>query len=160
MPGLESLIEQMEAIGVRLGAANDERQHFHNPYLRTTRAVQEEIDRGRFLNPEWTEQWDVVFAQLYLDAFTAADVGEPPDPWPVTFNAALNPALPPPRHVLLGIIAHINNDLPQDLLAVITADEFNDENIERIIGPIVRRRCCQPGEASVDVQNPRQENPT
>ena len=93
MPDLGSLIVQMEEIGARLVAADDERQHFHNTYLRTTRAVKDEIDRGGFLDPEWTERWDLVFAQLYLDAFAAAEGGQvPPGPWQVAFTAAIDPA--------------------------------------------------------------------
>ena len=34
--------------------------------------------------------------------------------------------MPPLRHVLLGINAHVNYDLPQALLAVITDDDFTD----------------------------------
>ena len=41
MPDLGSLIVQMEEIGARLAAADDMRQHFHNTYLRTTRAVKD-----------------------------------------------------------------------------------------------------------------------
>src|SRR5262249_56440542 len=33
---------------------------------------------------------------------------------------------PPLRHVLLGMNAHINYDLPQALLAVITDEQFDD----------------------------------
>ena len=47
----------------------------------------------------------------------------PPGPWRQSFSAA---DLPPLRHVLLGINAHINFDLPQALLALITDDEFDD----------------------------------
>ena len=126
MANLGPLIEQMEQIGARLVVAGDERQHFHNTYLRTTRAVKEDIDRGRFLDAEWTEEWDLVFAQLDLDALAASESGhELPGPWGVAFTAALDPAMPPLRHVLLGINAHVNYDLPQALLAVITADEFD-----------------------------------
>ena len=45
----------------------------------------------------WVERWDVAFA-----------------------------GLPPLRHVLLGMNAHINYGLPQALVAVITDDEFDD----------------------------------
>ena len=40
-----------------------------------------------------------------------------------------SPALPPLRHVLLGIDAHINYDLPQALLAVIPESDFTDEDL-------------------------------
>jgi len=130
MGDLEPLIEQMEEIGARLVAEDDERQHFHNTYLRTTRAVKAEIDRGGFLDPEWTEEWDLAFAELYLDALAASEAGqEPPSPWQVAFTTALDPVTPPLRHVLLGINAHVNYDLPQALLAVITADDFDNEDV-------------------------------
>ena len=45
-----------------------------------------------------------------------------PGGWPSTRPADL----PPLRHVLLGINAHVNYDLPQALLAVISDDDFTD----------------------------------
>src|SRR6266704_2757086 len=48
-------------------------------------------------------------------------------PWAVAFAAAAGDrSLPALRHVLLGMNAHINYDLPQALLAVISDDEFGD----------------------------------
>ena len=46
------------------------------------------------------------------------------DPWRLAFAAP--PELPSLRHVLLGINAHVNYDLPQAMLAVISPDDFND----------------------------------
>ena len=43
----------------------------------------------------------------------------------VSFESATE-RLPPLRHVLLGMNAHINYDLPQALLAVISDEEFKD----------------------------------
>jgi hypothetical protein len=34
-------------------------------------AVQSAIDSGRFEDPAWVEDWDVAFAQLYLNALDA-----------------------------------------------------------------------------------------
>ena len=47
-----------------------------------------------------------------------------PRPWRLAFDAPAD--LPPLRHVLLGINAHVNYDLPQALLAVISDDDFGD----------------------------------
>ncbi len=47
-----------------------------------------------------------------------------PRPWRLAFDAPAD--LPPLRHVLLGINAHVNYDLPQALLAVISDDDFAD----------------------------------
>jgi len=70
----------------------------------------------------------VAFAGLYLDALLADQRGErPPGPWAVAFAAADTAALPPLRHTLLGMNAHINYDLAQALLAVISDAEFDDQ---------------------------------
>src|SRR6266550_3348132 len=108
-----------------LEAGGDQRRYFHATYQRTTIAVADEIKRGGFDDPGWVERWDVAFADLYLDALAAALAGQrPARPWDIAFSAAAD--LPPLRHVLLGMNAHINYDLPQALLAVITDAEFGD----------------------------------
>ena len=115
----------MAALLEPLQAAGDQRQHFHATYQRTTIAVAEELKRGGFADTEWVEQWDVAFADLYLDALEAALAGgEPTRPWSIAFGAPAG--LPPLRHVLLGMNAHINYDLPQALLAVISDEQFDD----------------------------------
>jgi hypothetical protein len=111
---------------------DDPRRHFHSVYLRTTEAVGQEIgsaELGGFLDPEWVERWDVAFASLYLDALDAWSraPATTPGPWAVAFRApAERPDDPPLRHVLFGINAHVNYDLPQALLAVISDAQFDD----------------------------------
>jgi hypothetical protein len=102
------------------------RRAFLSTYLRTTRAVGVAIEQAQFEDPDWVEEWDVVFADLYLAALDADLTGEArvPRPWRLAFDAPAD--LPPLRHVLLGINAHINYDLPQALLAVITDEQFSD----------------------------------
>lgn len=127
---IDVVIASMEAESATLV---DARRHFHETYLRTTAAVGEEIGRGGFLDPQWVTRWDVAFAQLYLDAL-AADrrAGALPGPWRVAFDAARRQSEAPPlRHVLFGLNAHINYDLPQALVAVITPEEFDDPDVVR-----------------------------
>ena len=50
-----------------------------------------------------------------------------PRPWRLVF--APSPDTPPLRGVLLGVNAHINYDLPQALLAVISDDDFSDRQL-------------------------------
>jgi len=122
---IEELIGRMAALLESLQATGDPRRYFHATYQRTTIAVAEELKRGGFVDPEWVERWDVAFADLYLDALQAALAGgEPSRPWAIAFGARAD--LPALRHVLLGMNAHINFDLPQALLAVITDEEFDD----------------------------------
>ena len=122
---IDELIGRMAALLEPLQATGDPRRYFHATYQRTTIAVAEELKRGGFVDPEWVERWDVAFADLYLDALQAALTGgEPTRPWAIAFGAAAD--LPALRHVLLGMNAHINYDLPQALVAVITDEEFDD----------------------------------
>ena len=126
--GIDALIGRMEALLGPLQAAGDPRRFFHATYLRTTRAVRDALNAGRFSDPDWVERWDVAFADLYLDALQADSAGEPvPGPWAIAFRTGRQqPAAPALRHVLLGMNAHINYDLPQALLAVISGPEFAD----------------------------------
>ena len=120
-----ALIARMEELLVPMQDDGDLRQHFHATYLRTTKAVAAELHAGGFDDPAWVERWDVVFADLYLDQLDATD---PPGPWAVAFQAAKDrPDLPALQHVLLGMNAHINYDLPQSLLTVI--DDFGDPEL-------------------------------
>src|SRR5206468_6144804 len=43
----------------------DEKRHFHGVYHRNTVAVKDDLETGGFLDPEWLEPWDVIFANLY-----------------------------------------------------------------------------------------------
>jgi hypothetical protein len=122
---IEALIDRMTALLEPLEAAGDPRRYFHATYLRTTVAVAQELRRGGFGDARWVEEWDIAFAGLYLNALEADLAGQvPARPWAIAFSApAGQPAL---RHVLLGMNAHINYDLPQALLAVISAGQFDD----------------------------------
>jgi len=109
---------------------------------------------GGFEDPAWVEEWDVVFADLYLDALEAyrRSPQEAPRPWRIAFDAA--PTLPPVAHVLLGMNAHINYDLPQALLTVVSPEDFGDPQVmerrrrdhERIDGVLAERVAAEDGE--------------
>ena len=126
--GIEDVVEQFEGLlavdaGPRQLVAGQ--RQFLATYLRTTRAVGEAVRTGRFEDPAWVEAWDVVFAELYVDALAAHQQGQPtPRPWRLAFEAG--PEVHPLGHVLLGDNAHINYDLPQSLLRVIPPEEFDD----------------------------------
>jgi len=128
--GIDGLIGRMEGLLAPLQASGDPGRYFLATYLRTTLAVREELDRGGFRDTAWVERWDVAFADLYLDALEAAQAGRrPPEPWAVAFGAGERDGFPPLRHVLLGMNAHINYDLGQSLLAVISEEEFDDPEL-------------------------------
>lgn len=107
-------------------ADDDPRRFFHDAYLRTTETIAELLDSGMFVDPDWVEQWDEVFAGYYLDALdTHLSGGTPPGPWEMALSAGRSPRLSPLRMVLLGMNAHINWDLPQSLADVIRPEEFD-----------------------------------
>lgn len=119
-----AVVTAMDARLDRMPPERAAQRLFLETYRRTTLAVGKAVDDGRFEEPEWVERWDVAFADLYLAALDLDAAGHRgvPRPWRLAFDAPAS--LPPLRHVLFGINAHINYDLPQALLAVISDDDF------------------------------------
>ena len=123
-PVVAALVARMEELLHALESAREPGRFFLGTYLRTTRAVGAALDRGAFEDPDWVARWDVDFAGLYLDALEAyrEDAGSVGAPWRLAFGA--RSGLPPEAHVLLGMNAHINFDLPQSLIRVIPPADF------------------------------------
>ena len=150
--GIDALVDVMTGQLEQLRERRDPRRFFHATYLRTTEAVRAELSAGGFDDPAWVERWDVAFARFYLDALQAdLSGGSVPRPWEVAFSAADDRAMPPLQHVLLGMNAHINYDLPQAILAVITDADFGDaslmarreadhRHIDHVLATLVDRR--------------------
>jgi hypothetical protein len=137
----------------RLTPAHEHRREFLGTYQRTTVAVGQAVRDGVFEDGPWVEAWDVAFANLYLAALDAdLGGGRVPRPWRLAFEAPAD--LKPLQHVLLGINAHINYDLPQALLAVISDEEFGDAAVldrrrsdhERIDGVLSGRVAAEDDE--------------
>jgi hypothetical protein len=121
---IDAVLAQMAALEQSLHASP--LRHFLATYARTTAAVGEAVRAGQFVDGDWVEEWDVAFARLYVDALEAfqRDPRTAPRPWRLAFAAPTH--LPPLGHVLLGVNAHVNYDLPQALLAVIPPEHFAD----------------------------------
>ncbi|RBY88266.1 DUF5995 family protein [Blastococcus sp. TF02A-26] len=126
---VDALLARMEGLLAPMEATADPARHFLGTYLRTTRAVGAAIDAGLFEDPAWVTAWDVDFAGLYLDALEAhrRDPGLAPEPWREAFGTRAEAR--PEAHVLLGMNAHINFDLPQSLVRVIPPEDFADESV-------------------------------
>jgi hypothetical protein len=125
-PDVAALIARMTDLLRALEGDRNPARFFLGTYLRTTRAVAEALDAGVFEDAEWVACWDVDFAGLYLYALEAyrVDPAGVAEPWRLAFGAT--PDLPPEAHVLLGMNAHINFDLPQSLVRVIPPEDFAD----------------------------------
>jgi hypothetical protein len=128
-PAVAALVTRMEAVLALLEDDGDPARYFLGTYLRTTRAVGQALDAGRFEDATWVAAWDVDFAGLYLDALQAHR--EAPDavaePWRLAFGA--DGGLRPEAHVLLGMNAHINYDLPQSLVRMIPPQDFGSPSL-------------------------------
>jgi hypothetical protein len=124
-----ALVARMAELLAQLEDVGDPGRFFLGTYLRTTTAVGAALDRGLFEDPDWVIRWDVDFAELYLVAVEGhhhapATVDAP---WRLAFGA--DPGLPPEAHVLLGMNAHINYDLPQSLIRVIGPADFGSADV-------------------------------
>lgn len=124
--GIADVVARMDAVLADLERTDDPARHFLGTYRRVTVAIGEAADAGRVEDPAWLAAWDVAFAELYLDALRAhrSDPAGAPGPWREAFAAPVD--LPPYLHVLLGMNAHINFDMPQSLLRVVDDADSRD----------------------------------
>ncbi len=141
------LADRMAGLLADMDGAGDPARFFLGTYLRTTRAVGDAIAGGRFEDGAWVSAWVVDFADRYLSALVAerSGRGSVPRPWQRAFGA--DPSVRPEGHVLLGMNAHINYDLPLSLLALLSPADFDDADLcdrrrrdhERIDGVLASR---------------------
>jgi hypothetical protein len=155
--GVPGVVEELERRLDELPPGLADRKVFLAAYLRTTVAVGRALREARFEDPAWVERWDVVFAGMGIAAHDADLAGDPvPRPWKLAFDAPKD--LPDLRHVLLGINAHINYDLPQALVTVISPADFEDPVLmarrrrdhERIDGVLAERVSSEDSELEAE----------
>jgi uncharacterized protein DUF5995 len=133
VPDSDAVAEVAARLRQRLADLPPNARHraaFLGAYLRTTEAVGKAAHDGLFSDADWVRRWDVAFAELYFAAHDADLAGNPAGvarPWRLAFSAP--PELPALRQVLLGINAHVNYDLPQAMLAVISPADFADSGL-------------------------------
>lgn len=155
-PTIASVLAAMQARSATMPPGREDQAEFLGTYERTTEAVGAAVRASAFEDPAWVEAWDVTFAQLYLDALDAdlSGTGRVPRPWRLAFDAP--PSTSPLVHVLLGVNAHVNYDLPRALLAVISDDDFTDPRLvarrrrdhERIDGILASRVAAEDRQLS------------
>jgi hypothetical protein len=123
LSGIPGVLARMDALLAAMPSDLTTQRTFLSTYRRTTIAVGQQVEEGRFEDPTWVDRWDVAFADLYVSALEAhLSGGHVSRPWRLAFAAPAD--LPVLRLLLLGINAHINYDLPQALLAVISPEDF------------------------------------
>lgn len=108
---IDDVLAALDDIIERSVGENSTAAIFAHVYRRTTAKVKEGIAVGRFEDNRRMEQFDVVFARKYIDAWWDFKEGRPvAKSWELAFSANGN-KLVIMQHVLLGMNAHINLDL-------------------------------------------------
>lgn len=129
-----SLDVTLDALRARALAAPDAGGHFPAMYARVTRRVMDRAAAGEFDDPARMARFVATFAGRYLRAVDAtgdavagagAAAGDvAPDCWRAAFDVAGDPSLLVVQHLLLGINAHVNHDLPQTVVDVAENPDF------------------------------------
>ena len=96
---------------------------FNHLYLQVTLAVQRAVSQQTYSDPAFIERLDVIFANLYFDAYSAgaADWRNAPSAWRPLFECRARPGVLPIQFALAGMNAHINRDLPQSIVSTYLA---------------------------------------
>jgi hypothetical protein len=120
---IERVIERMRTIEAEL-PERDGVACFNRMYLRVTEQVLEAVEGRKFRNRVFLERLDVIFAGLYLDAYSQGerDADRAPKPWVPLFESRGRGDVAPIQFALAGMNAHINHDLP--IALVQTAGEL------------------------------------
>jgi len=119
---VDAVIREMRRRFDPLAAACDHDSIFALAYLRTTEEYRRTIEDPTFFeDTAFVNHEDVVFAQLYFDAFDAWHAGrreDVPRAWAIAFKAAGDRAVSAQGNLTLGISAHIQRDLPFALAGI------------------------------------------
>src|SRR4051794_13828951 len=112
-------IERMTRLQKRLGC--DHRAIFDTTYLELTKAFRDAVrnDPGLFQHPRYLYYEDALFADVYFKTVHAYQEGEQVAPaWRIAFQTAAAGNANGAQDMLLGINAHVQNDMPFVLAAL------------------------------------------
>jgi hypothetical protein len=134
---VHSVIREMTKRFDSLSATCNHDATFALTYLRTT----EEYHRfwhetpAHFLDPNWLNHYDAVFASKYFDAYDNwyknNNHAAVPQAWRVAFDAADHKAVSGSGSLFLGMSAHINRDLPYVIASIgMTAPDGTSRKID------------------------------
>ena len=112
---IDDVVKGLAAWEQRFRARQDRRAIFLTLYGVVSAEIRSHVRRGAFGDPEWTHRYAVGFANLYREALEHYDAGQMsavPKAWRLCFDAARDGGGLVLQDMLLGINAHVNNDLP------------------------------------------------
>ncbi len=145
---MDAEIRRLSRLRDRLGC--DHRAVFATTYLMLTKTLKRTLVRQpRFFQyPRYLYTQDALFADVYFDTFRAWSAGEPvAGAWRIAFETAQSGDVNAAQDMLLGINAHVQNDMPFVIAALgvrtrsgatrkVDHDRFN-EVLNRAYGPVV-----------------------
>lgn len=111
------LDETLESLRAAALAAGDAGGYFPALYCRVTKRVMEDAAAGRFTDSERMGTFVRGFAARYLDARNGPTAA--PACWRASFAMTADASLLVVQHLLLGINAHVNFDLPQTVVDLV-----------------------------------------
>jgi len=115
---VDDVADRLRRIEAHLRDDGDRRSVFLTVYTRMTATVSTAIDEETFADPEWVTAYLVAFAEYYrraLLAFERRRFDSLPEAWLLAFGAAERGETLVAQDALLGINAHINDDLTYTL---------------------------------------------
>ncbi len=141
-------IHRLKHLRDRLGC--DHRAVFATTYMQLTRTLLRTLHHEPhfFQYPRYLYTQDALFADVYFNTFRAWAAGKPvPEAWRIAFEAAKSADVNGAQDMLLGINAHVQNDMPFVIAALgvrtksgasrkIDHDRVN-EVLSRAYGPVV-----------------------
>ena len=119
MKCIRTEIRRMRRLQKRLGC--DHRAVFDTTYLELTRVLRDKLraDPDYFTDKDVLFYWDALFAEMYFRTVKANAAGQPVDPaWQIAMDVAKSGDYTGTADMLLGINAHVQNDMPFMLAAV------------------------------------------
>ena len=118
---LTDVVAALSELELAYRRANDRRAIFVTLYGIVSTEMRRRVDQGAFVDPAWVHRYAVAFADLFRVALTAYDAGQyerVPKAWRLCFDAARAGTGLVLQDMLLGVNAHVNNDLPLALHAI------------------------------------------
>ena len=115
-PGIECMDGVVERLRtLRDGLGCDHRGVFATTYLELSRELRRSFDTdpALFDYPAYLQTQAAAFVNAYFDAFESWEQGEAVAPaWRIAFNQAASGQITGAQEMLLGINAHVQNDMP------------------------------------------------
>ena len=112
---LDEVVAGLGALEAQFRARGDRRCVFLTLYGVVSAEMRMRVAAGAFEDPAWVHRYAVAFANLYVEALQAWDAGRlaaVPKAWRLCFEAARGGNTLVLQDMLLGVNAHVNNDLP------------------------------------------------